>query len=58
MRFVGFGATELAQNCFPLPGATEFRPGWEAIGRALAENVTQAEYAALQRATQLLGYVE
>ena len=22
LRFVGFGATELAQNCFPLPGAT------------------------------------
>jgi len=25
LRFVGFGATELAQNCFPLPGATDFR---------------------------------
>ena len=28
LRFVGFGATELAQNCFPLPGATDFRTGW------------------------------
>ncbi len=28
LRFVGFGATDLAQNCFPLPGATGFRAGW------------------------------
>lgn len=56
MRFIGFGATELAQNCFPLPGATEFRPGWEAIGRALAEAVSPPEYAALQRATQYAHY--
>ena len=26
--FVGFGATELAQSCFPLPGATGYRDGW------------------------------
>jgi adenine-specific DNA methylase len=56
VRFVGFGATELAQNCFPLPGASEFRPGWEEIGQALAKTVTQAEYAALQRATQYAHY--
>ena len=52
LRFVGFGASELAQNCFPLPGAATFRPGWETIGQAIAESVTQAEYTALQRATQ------
>src|SRR6516164_10064999 len=34
LRFVGFGATDLAQNCFPLPGGSDFRAGWEAIGRA------------------------
>ncbi len=56
LRFVGFGATELAQNCFPLPGGSNFRPGWEAIGRALAETVSPAEYAALQRATQYAHY--
>ena len=56
LRFVGFGATELAQNCFPLPGATEYRDGWEAIGRDLADAVTAAEYAALQRATQYAHY--
>ena len=38
LRFVGFGATELAQNCFPLPGSSDFRPGWEAIGSELADS--------------------
>jgi N12 class adenine-specific DNA methylase/adenine-specific DNA methylase len=52
LRFVGFGATDLAQNCFPLPGATGFREGWEELGQELAELVTREEYAALQRATQ------
>ena len=52
LRFVGFGATELAQNCFPLPGASDFREGWDAIGRELAALASPAEYAALQRATQ------
>lgn len=56
LRFVGFGATELAQNCFPLPGATGYRDGWEVIGRNLADAVTPAEYAALQRATQYAHY--
>jgi adenine-specific DNA methylase len=56
LRFVGFGATELAQNCFPLPGATGYRDGWEAIGGDLADAVTPAEYAALQRATQYAHY--
>jgi hypothetical protein len=56
LRFVGFGATELAQNCFPLPGSSDFRPGWEAIGSELAEAVSPAEYAALQRATQYAHY--
>jgi N12 class adenine-specific DNA methylase/adenine-specific DNA methylase len=56
LRFTGFGATELAQNCFPLPGGSDFRPGWEAIGRALAEAVSLGEYAALQRATQYAHY--
>jgi adenine-specific DNA methylase len=56
LRFTGFGATKLAQNCFPLPGGSDFRPGWEAIGRALAEAVSPAEYAALQRGTQYAHY--
>ena len=52
LRFIGFGASELAQNAFPLPGATAFRPGWQEIGQALAEVTSRADYAALQRATQ------
>ena len=56
LRFVGFGASELAQNCFPLPGATDFRDGWEETGRVLKALVTPAEYAALRRATQYAHY--
>ena len=56
LRFIGFGATDLAQNCFPLPGAEGFRPGWEEIGEDLANVTTPAEYAALQRATQYAHY--
>lgn len=52
LRFVGFGATELAQNCFPLPGATTFRAGWEETGRGLAALVSPTEYSALCRSTQ------
>lgn len=56
LRFVGFGATELAQNAFPLPGETGFRSGWEEIGQDLADAAEPAEYAALQRATQYAHY--
>ena len=56
LRFTGFGASELAQNAFPLPGATGFRPGWEEIGQDLADSVTPHEYAALRRATQYAHY--
>jgi adenine-specific DNA methylase len=56
LRFIGFGATELAQNCFRRPGEIEFRPDWHEIGAALEAAVTPAEYAALQRATQYAHY--
>jgi hypothetical protein len=56
LRFVGFGASELAQNCFPLPGATDFRAGWEQIGQELMALTTPQEYAALRRATQYAHY--
>ena len=56
LRFIGFGATELAQNCFPLPGAEGFRDGWHEIGESLMAATTAAEYAALQRATQYAHY--
>jgi hypothetical protein len=56
LRFIGFGATELAQSCFRRPGEIEFRPDWHEIGAALEAAVTPAEYAALQRATQYAHY--
>ena len=56
LRFIGFGATELAQNCFRRPGENEFRPEWQEIGAALEAAVTPEEYAALQRATQYAHY--
>ena len=52
LRFLGFGATDLAQNCFRRPGEDDFRPGWQEIGATLEAAVTPEEYAALQRATQ------
>jgi N12 class adenine-specific DNA methylase/adenine-specific DNA methylase len=56
LRFTGFGASDLAQNCFRRPGEDAFRPDWHDIGAALEEAVTPADYAALQRATQYAHY--
>ena len=56
LRFIGFGATELAQTCFRRPGEADFRPGWQEIGALLEAAVTPEEYAALQRATQYAHY--
>jgi hypothetical protein len=56
LRFVGFGATELAQNCFRRPGEEDFRPDWQDLGTALEAAVIPEEYAALQRATQYAHY--
>ncbi|HME21501.1 MAG TPA: helicase-related protein [Acetobacteraceae bacterium] len=56
LRFIGFGASELAQNCFRRPGEQEFRAGWQEIGAALEDATTPEEYAALQRATQYAHY--
>ena len=56
LRFISFGASNLAQNCFRRPGEEAFRPGWEETGAALEAAVTPEEYAALQRATQYAHY--
>ena len=55
-RFIGFGATDLAQNCFRRPGVQDFQPGWEQMGADLESTVSGADYAALQRATQYAHY--
>ncbi len=56
MRYVAFGASDLAQSAFVAPGEGSFRPGWEQIGDELRETVTPLEYAALQRVTQYAHY--
>ena len=56
MRFIAFGASDLAQSAFIAPGEGSFRPGWEQIGDDLRESVTPLEYAALQRVTQYAHY--
>ena len=56
IRFVGFGASDLANGCFVRPGETGFRPGWESFGDELKSLVTADEYAALARCTQYAHY--
>ncbi|MFZ6764978.1 lactate dehydrogenase [Pseudoroseomonas sp. WGS1072] len=56
MRFTGFGASELATNCFLRPGEGGFRPGWQEIGQELRSLVSEQDYAALARATQYAHY--
>jgi N12 class adenine-specific DNA methylase/adenine-specific DNA methylase len=56
LRFIGFGATDLAQNAFPLPGVDGFRESWKELGESLVAATNEGEYAALQRATQYAHY--
>ncbi len=52
IRFIGFGASELANGVFRRPGATAFRAGWEEIGADLEDAVGEGEHASLARCTQ------
>ena len=52
IRFTGFGASDLANGVFLQPGETTFRKGWETIGGALQDAVSDADYASLARCTQ------
>ncbi|MGI4745507.1 MAG: hypothetical protein ACRYFY_05610 [Janthinobacterium lividum] len=54
-RFTGFGASELANALFPLPGE-DFRKGWEDLGRDLTAATSDGERAGLMRATQYAHY--
>jgi len=54
-RFVGFGASELANTLFRRPGEM-FRPGWEDLGGELEQLVTPEQMAGLARATQYAHY--
>lgn len=52
IKFIGFGASDLANGVFRRPGETDFRKGWEEIGADLEDAVATGEYASLARCTQ------
>jgi len=54
-RFVGFGASELANTLFRRRDEA-FRPGWDDLGNELEQLVSPAEMAALARSTQYAHY--
>ncbi|RIA46437.1 hypothetical protein DFR49_0979 [Hephaestia caeni] len=54
-RFVGFGASELANGIFA-GRSDEFRDGWEDLGQSLIAETTNAELQSLKRATQYAHY--
>lgn len=54
-KFVGFGASELANNIFA-DRANGFREGWEELGASLVAETTDVELQSLKRATQYAHY--
>ncbi len=54
-RFIGFGASELANTMFARRGDA-FREGWDELGQALVAETTDAELQSLKRATQYAHY--
>lgn len=52
IRFIGFGASELANGMFRRLGEVDFREGWDDLGSSLESAVTDADYASLARCTQ------
>ena len=54
-KFVGFGASELANGAFA-DRAGDYREGWAELGAALVAETTEAELQSLKRATQYAHY--
>lgn len=52
IRFTGFGASELTNGMFRRPGDDDFRDGWDRLGSALENAVSDEDYASLARSTQ------
>ncbi|CAA0129146.1 Uncharacterised protein [Starkeya nomas] len=52
IRFIGFGASDLANGVFRRPGETDFREGWQELGASLEDAVGELDYASLARCTQ------
>lgn len=51
-RFIGFGATELANGMFPDPATGTAKSAWQHAAAELKAVTTEQEYASLRRATQ------
>lgn len=54
-KFIGFGASELANNMFARR-EHDFREGWQDLAQALVAETTDAELQSLKRATQYAHY--
>ncbi|WP_454888536.1 lactate dehydrogenase [Sphingobium indicum] len=54
-RFIGFGASELANSIF-VDRSETFREGWEDLGKSLIAETTDRELQSLKRATQYAHY--
>ncbi|HEV2575556.1 MAG TPA: DEAD/DEAH box helicase family protein [Beijerinckiaceae bacterium] len=52
IRFIGFGASDLANGVFRRPGEPDFREGWQELGASLEDAVGELDYASLARCTQ------
>ncbi|MBB5538813.1 DEAD/DEAH box helicase family protein [Rhizobium giardinii] len=52
IRFIGFGASDLANGVFRRPGEVDFRKGWDEIGSELEDAVAEADHASLSRCIQ------
>jgi len=52
VRFIGFGASDLANGVFRRPGEIDFRKGWDEVGSELEDAIGEADYASLARCTQ------
>ena len=52
IRFIGFGAGDLANAMFRRPGELEFRRGWQSLSAELQDAVSEVDYASLARCTQ------
>ncbi|WP_146807073.1 Eco57I restriction-modification methylase domain-containing protein, partial [Acetobacter cibinongensis] len=54
-RFIGFGASELANTLLPR-GNEPYRSGWESLGKELEAACSETDHAALARSTQYAHY--
>lgn len=55
-KYVGFGATEIANGIFPNPKSGQVKSGWEYQSRRLKDATNEKEYASLRRSTQYAHY--